>query len=153
MKTSVLRITALSLVAIVMLAAPAALRAAESTYAPAGGQEAASKHKRPEHTTVPFHGKLTAVNTNAMTITVGDRTFEITSETKITKDNVPANLADGVLGEMVGGAFRKGADGKLTATMIHFAVAPGRKNSEGSKPKSKKPGAEDSGSHTNSGTN
>lgn len=151
MKTFPFKIIVLSLVATVMVAAPAALRAAESTNAPAG-QEPASKHKRSEHATLPFHGKLTAINTKAMTITVGGRTFEVTSETKITKDNVPANLEDGVVGEMVGGAFKKTADGKLSATTIRFDAGPGAKNSASPRPKAKKNAGENSGSQTNSAT-
>ena len=127
MKTSVLKATVLTLFAVAIAVAPAALRAAESTNAPTSDQEAASKHKKSEHSTLPFHGKLTAIDKNAMTLTVGERTFEITSETKITKDNVPATLADGVVGEMVGGAYKKNADGKLSATMIHFGLPAGEK--------------------------
>jgi len=134
MKTSVLKATVLTLFAVAIVVAPAALRADESTNAPASGQEGA-KHKKSEHATVPFRGKLTAIDKQAMTITVGERTFEITSETKITKDNLPATLADGVVGEMVGGAYKKNADGKLSATMVHFGLPAGEKKPEGTKKK------------------
>src|SRR6266705_1975487 len=144
MKTSVLKATVLTLFAVAIVVAPAALRAAESTNAPAAGSEAASKHKKSEHSTLPFHGKLTAIDKNAMTLTVGERTFEITSETKITKDNVPATLEDGVVGEMVGGAYKKNADGKLTATMIHFSLPAGEKKPEGTTTKKKKADTEHS---------
>jgi hypothetical protein len=149
MKTCVLKATVVTLFAVAIVVAPAALRAAESTNAPASGHEGVSKHKNSEHTNVPFHGKLTAIDKDAMTITVGERTFEITSETKITKDNVPATLADGVVGEMVGGSYKKNADGKLSATMIHFGLAGGDKNAEGT-PKKKKKSAEGSETSTNS---
>lgn len=150
MKTSFLKITAMSMVATMMVAASAAVRAAESTNAPTVSSEAAAKHKRMEHAPLPFHGKLAAIDTKAMTIKVGERTFEITSETKIAKDNVPATLADGVVGEMVGGAFKKSADGKLIATTIRFDVAAVRKHAENAKPKAKKPGAETTEVQTNS---
>lgn len=151
MKTSLVKITAVSLFAIVLVAVPAALRAVETTNVPA--QDAASKHKRSEHATMPFHGKLSAIDTNAMTLTVGERTFAITSETRITKDNLPATLADGVVGEMVGGAYKKNADGKLSATNLRFGLPAGGNNSEGAKPKTKKPAPESATSSTNSAAN
>jgi Cu/Ag efflux protein CusF len=147
MKTSVLKITALSLFAAALVAAPASVRADETTNAPASGQEAPAKPKR---ATLPFHGKLSALDTNAMTMTVGTRTFEITSETKITKDNLPATLEDGVVGEMVGGAYKKSADGKLSATTVHFGLKSGEANAEGKK--KKKAAVESAETSTNSVT-
>ena len=84
----------------------------------------AARQKAKKHDRSTFNGKLTAVDTNAMTLTVGKRTFEITSETIITKAGKPATLADGVAGETASGAYKKGADGKLTATSIHLAQKP-----------------------------
>ena len=68
----------------------------------------------------PFHGKLAAVDKVAKTITVGKRTFEITSETKIKKAGKPATLEDGTVGEMVSGYIKPSADGKLIATTVNF---------------------------------
>jgi hypothetical protein len=61
-----------------------------------------------------------ALDANAMTLTVGKLTVQVTSETKITKDGKPATLADGVVGEPASGYYKKDADGKLSATTIHF---------------------------------
>ncbi len=72
----------------------------------------------------PFHGKLKAVDKNAKTITVGKTTVQITSDTKILKDGKPATLTDAVVGEQVGGAYKKADDGKLNATKIHFGAKP-----------------------------
>lgn len=156
MKTLILKITALSLFAAAMVAAPTRAQDAMSTNAPAlvdqtpmpatnppavmdqtpipntsATTNAPVKHRK--HDRLVFHGKLSAVDTNAMTLTVGERTFEISSETIITKDGGPAILSDGVVGEMAGGAYKKGADGKLTATSIHFGG-----NADGEKKKKKK---------------
>ena len=68
----------------------------------------------------PFHGKLAALDKFAKTITVGKRSFQITSETKIKKGGKPATLEDGVVGETVSGYFKPSADGKLIATTINF---------------------------------
>lgn len=137
MKKTILTITTLSLFAAAMIALPAPAQAQDttSTNAPA----APVKHKKHDHSV--FNGKLSAVDTNAMTLTVGERTFEITSETKITKDGKPATLADGVVGETVGGAYKKDAEGKLTATSIHFGA---------NEKKHKKKSESDTGSSTNS---
>ncbi|MEI6193469.1 MAG: hypothetical protein WCS42_03975 [Verrucomicrobiota bacterium] len=148
MKRTMLKITALGFFAAAMVVAPVTAPAAESTNAPAAaGQESPAKHKKSEHATVPFHGKLTAIDTNAMTFTVGERTFAITSETKITKDNLPATLADGVVGETVGGAYRKNADGKLSATSLHFGSKSDVAKPEGKK-KKKATEAADSGTNS-----
>jgi hypothetical protein len=134
MKKTILKITALNLLATAMVALPATIRAQDtmSTNAPAAVDQtfvqttnAPVIHRK--HDVLPFHGKLSAVDTNAMKLTVGERTFEITSETKITKDGQPATLADGVVGEMAGGAYKKGADGKLSATSVRFGAKSGGK--------------------------
>ncbi len=74
-----------------------------------------------------FSGKLSKVDTTAKTITVenktkGDRTFEITSDTKIMKDGKPATLEDGVVGEPVGGTYAESSDGKMTAKIVRFGA-------------------------------
>jgi len=61
---------------------------------------------------VPFHGKLKGVDPIAKTLSVGEMVIQITPETRISKAGKPATLEDGVVGEMVGGAYRKTGDGK-----------------------------------------
>ena len=68
----------------------------------------------------PFHGKLAAVDKTARTITVGKRTFQITSETKINKGGKPATLDDGVVGEEASGYVKPTEEGKLAATKVNF---------------------------------
>jgi hypothetical protein len=69
---------------------------------------------------LPFHGKLKAVDAAGGTLSVGTRTFEINSETIIIKNGKPATLADGVVGDETGGAYKKTADGKLVITKLRF---------------------------------
>jgi hypothetical protein len=73
---------------------------------------------------IPFKGKLVAVDKTAMTVTVGKRTFEVTSETKVFKDGKPATLDDGVVGGRVTGSYLKTDDGKLKAKSIYFGGKP-----------------------------
>ena len=107
------------------LALPVLLRADDTTTnamqtaaAPETALATAHKHKHG----LPFHGKLAEVDTNAMTLTVGSRTFQITSKTKITKNGQPATLADGIVGQPVSGYYRTNDDGDLDAVTIHFGA-------------------------------
>jgi Domain of unknown function (DUF5666) len=130
MKRQILKITMLSLFAAAIVAAPALLRAQDAgTNAPAASTP---KHRHG----APFHGVVSALDANAMTLTVGKLTVQVTSETKITKDGKPATLADGAVGEPVSGYYKKDADGKLNAATIHFG--------------GKKKAASDAGSSTGS---
>ena len=85
----------------------------------------------------PFHGKLAAIDKLAKTITVGKRTFQITSETKIKKSGKPATLADGVVGEPVSGYVKPSSEGKLLATTVNFGAKAPEPNQKKSAPEGK----------------
>jgi Domain of unknown function (DUF5666) len=68
----------------------------------------------------PFRGKLAAMDKTAKTLTVGKRSFQVTSETKILKAGKPATFEDGVVGEEVSGYVKPNEDGKLVATKVNF---------------------------------
>jgi hypothetical protein len=68
----------------------------------------------------PFHAKLVAVDKAGGIITVGKRTFLITSETKINKSGKAATLEEAVIGEMVSGYVKPNEQGKLVATKLNF---------------------------------
>jgi hypothetical protein len=146
MKRTILKITSCTLFAAAIMAAPTPSRAqdAMSTNAPAVSDQTAvpatnaPAKKIKKHDRLVFNGKLVAVDTNAMTLTVGARTFEITSDTKIVKDGSPATLSDGVVGEMAVGSYKKAPDDKLDALTVRFGE------------KKKKEAAESTGSTTNS---
>jgi Cu/Ag efflux protein CusF len=120
MKKNLVQFTIASLFAVAIVSLPLAGRAAD-TNAPAAEQTAPAKVKKPREI-MSFHGKLAAIDTNAMTFTVGKRTFAVTSETKINKDGKPATLSEAVIGESVGGAYKKGEGDKLNATTVHFGT-------------------------------
>ena len=86
----------------------------------------------------PFHGKLASVDKVAKTITVGKRTFQITSETKIKKAGKPATLEDGVVGDAVSGYVKPTNDGKLVATTVSFGPKAASDASEKQKAPSEK---------------
>lgn len=117
-----------AIAAAALLAVPATIRAEDAPAAKPDAPAAAPAAKK--HGSLPFHGKVTAVDTTAMTVTIGTKTYNITSDTKITKDGEPATLADIIVGTMIGGAYKKDGD-KLNATTINT----GQKADKGSKKK------------------
>ena len=132
MKKHIAKLSMLTLCAAAILAVPALSRAQDNTNAPAAAAQTppVKKHSATSSATLPFRGSLTAVDTNAMTMTVEKRTFNMTSDTIITKDDKPAVLADGVVGGQVRGAYKKNADGKLDAVTVRFGGATEGKKKE-----------------------
>lgn len=132
MKKNTAKLTVLTLCAAAIFAVPALSRAQDATNAPAAVKTAPA-HKHADRA-VPFRGSIAALDANAMTLTVGHRTFNITSETRITKDGRPAVLADGVAGEPVTGSYRKAADGTLNAATVHFRTKTAAKTKDAPAP-------------------
>jgi hypothetical protein len=131
MKNHIAKLSVLILCAAAILVVPALTRAQDATNAPAATQTPpAKKHAATSSATLPFRGTVSAMDTNAMTLTVEKRTFNMTSETIVTKDGKPAVLANGVVGEPVRGAYKKNADGKLDAVTIRFGGAAGATKKE-----------------------
>jgi len=127
MKKQIVKLT-LSLFATAILIAPVLSRAQDTGTNTSPAQTAPVKPKK--HEGAVFRGTVSAVDAKAMTLTVGQRTFDVTSETKITKNGQPAILSDIAVGDKVGGAYKKTADGKLAATTIN----DGKKPAEAAKP-------------------
>jgi hypothetical protein len=116
MKISMLKLCLFGLLAAGIAGASGSLRAQDTNNAAAGKKPASPRH----HAVTPFHGHLKSINTTAQTITVGDVTIHITSETKIDKSGKPAILQDGAVGELVSGGYTKTAEGKCVATTLHL---------------------------------
>jgi hypothetical protein len=116
MKKLVLRFLLMGLLAVAVAGTPLALHA-QMPGIPVGTNSVSNQ-------VIPFRGKLKTVDATAKTITIGTQTIQITSETKITKMGKPATLADGAEGDMVAGAYRKDADGKLNAVSLRFGPKP-----------------------------
>lgn len=89
--------------------------ASASTETPATNAPAKPKKMR---TTLAITGKASNVDTNAMTLTVGKHTFEITSDTRITKGGLPAILSDISVDDKVGVSYKKDGD-KFDALTIN----------------------------------
>jgi hypothetical protein len=126
MLKSILRISAVTLLAAAVAGLP--LQAlAQTTNKSATAKKStveksdATPKKKSAH---PFHGKLVAVDKTAMTLKLGESTYQITSQTKITKAGKPATLEDGVIGETVSGYAKPTEDGKMAATSVRFGAKP-----------------------------
>jgi Cu/Ag efflux protein CusF len=100
MKKTFLKLAAITLLATLIAGPVQAQDKKESKPA------AAAEGKKQTPKGIPGHGKLSAVDANAKTISVAgkdkDRTFLVTSQTRILKDNKPATLADAKVGDEVG---------------------------------------------------
>jgi len=114
-----------------VLAAQSPPPAKENAAKPAAEKKAADK----KPSAGPFHGKLAGLDKHAKTITVGKRTFQITSKTKINKGGKPATLDEGVVGDEVSGYVKPTDDGKLVATKINLGPKAETKSAKSSEKK------------------
>ena len=129
---SILRIGAVALLVAAIAGMPVQLLA-QSTNKPAAEKKSAAAKKdstAKKKAGHPFRGNLAAVDKAAKTIKLGESTYRITSETKITKAGKPASLEDGVIGEPVSGYVKPASDGKMTATTVHFGAKVAERGSE-----------------------
>jgi hypothetical protein len=78
--------------------------------------------KAPRH--IPFHGKIGAVDKEAKTLKVGERTFHVTATTKIVKAGKPASFDDATVGEEVGGSYQSAEGGKLEVMSLRVGPKP-----------------------------
>ena len=119
MKSTILKLTSITILAAAIVGTTTLARAEDSTNTPSATPAPTGPAK--------FYGPVTAVDTNAMTFTVGDQTFSVTSESHLTKSGSPATLADAVVGEPARGTYTTGKDGKLNVTKASFGKKKGGK--------------------------
>ena len=128
--------------ATVMLGNPAKLRAQATNEPPSPSKALSGTNPapKPEKKPVagPFHGKLLALDKTARTITVGKRTFQITSETRIKKAGKPATFEEGVVGQPVSGYVKPTQNGKWVAVSVNFGPKPQDNGTSQKKPKTVK---------------
>jgi len=109
-----MKVVGIGLVALAIAGLPLRLHAQESD-APATAQ-AAPKSER----ALPFNGTLKAVDKEAGTVLVGNRTFKLTPETRYLQGDLDAAK----VGEKVGGSYQKASDGTLMVSSIRFGPKP-----------------------------
>ncbi len=119
MMNSIVRAGGLVLLGFVLAAPPAvSAQTTKPNQAKGAAEQKPATVKKPS--AGPFHAKLAAVDKNGKTITVGKRTFQITSETKLNKAGKAATLDDAVVGEEVSGYVKPNDEGKLVATKVNL---------------------------------
>ena len=128
MKNHISKIMVLSLLAAALLSVPVFAHAQDANNTNAAVVRSNHDSQTGKTwTSFRFAARLDAVDTNAMTLTVGTRTFEITADTKIFNNGEPATLSDGMVGEPVRGTYKKTEAGKLEAVTVHFGAKTGEK--------------------------
>jgi hypothetical protein len=117
---SVVKFTALGLLAFAVAGIPVVLHAQDTnaTNAAATNKLSTNPSLRP----LPLRGKVKSIDNGAMTVTVGTHAYQITSQTKLTKDGKPAVMADIVVGDNVNGLVKRETDEKWTALKLNFGV-------------------------------
>ena len=118
MKNTFVKIAVAGLVAAALINTSIPARAADPA-------EPAMENPAPKHNVTPFHGKIAAVDAAAMTLTIGKRTFKVTDSTRIEREGSPAKLSDAIVGENIGGAYKKADDGTLVVTSLNFTPGAG----------------------------
>jgi hypothetical protein len=108
------RVLSIGLMALAIAGLQLNLQAQQSEGSAA--KETAAKADR----AIPFHGTLKAVDKGAGTVTVGGRTFQLTTDTKY----LQGSLEEAKVGEKVGGSYRKSEDGTLRVNSIRFGEKP-----------------------------
>jgi Domain of unknown function (DUF5666) len=111
------------LLTVTMVVAPVVGIAQDKPKTPPAGN-AADKPAPAARSIPPFRGTVAAVDKDAKTVTVGERVFHVSSETKLTKGSQPATIADITVGDVITGNYTKGDDGKLTAKTMKFGPKP-----------------------------
>jgi hypothetical protein len=114
---SIVKFTLLGLVAIAVTGTPIVLHAQVTNAATATNKPPANPSGR-----LPFRGKVKAIDNTAMTITVETRTFQINSQTIITKDGKPATLSDVSVGDNVTCMVKREKSGKFSAVKLNFGI-------------------------------
>ncbi len=124
-------------VVLIAIVAIATFSISMPVYADDKAVEKAAEAPKKKAKGMPFNGKISAIDKPSKTVTLEgkekSRTFQITSETKITKDKKPATLEDVIIGERVGGYARESTDGKLEVVTLNVLPSAAPKAKEGDK--------------------
>jgi Domain of unknown function (DUF5666) len=123
---SIGKLTLVTILAATVMGVPMGISTqAQTTPPPATPETPATPDAKPKAFPIS-KGKVSAVDTAGMTITLmgktTNRVFTITSTTKIKKAGKPATLADIAVGDVVTGQAVKSADGKVTAKSIYVVT-------------------------------
>jgi hypothetical protein len=149
MRSTHLTVACLALLASAMVCSTSRVSADDAAATPTTNPSAPTTQPASAATgPAKFYGEVSAVDTKANTFTVGDKTFNVTGEAKLTsaKDGSTLTLADVTVGEPARGSYTTTGDGKFDVTKVRFGKKSGGSGKHGGK-KSKPPTTQpDSGS-------
>ena len=132
-----------SLIVATLLGFAISLPAADEKPAPAKPEAPAPP--RPPRLGKPYGGAISAVDKTAKTVTVkkkdSEKTFSITSASKIMKAGKPATLEDAMVGEDAGVFYKDSEDGKAEALSLRLGAKPEKPGAEKKKKMEDKPPA------------
>ncbi|MSU58214.1 MAG: hypothetical protein EXS35_08545 [Pedosphaera sp.] len=137
MKNSLVKYAVCGLLALAVAGAPTQMFGQEKKKdapAPEKKEPAAGEKKKGSP---PIRGKIGAVDKTAKTVTIGQTTIQITSETKIQKGGKEATLDDAAVGEDAMAMVNKSDDGKVTARRLQIGPRPEGEGKKGGKKKQK----------------
>jgi hypothetical protein len=122
MKTILTRIAITGVMAAFLVSATAQAQTAEKKEVkrPAAAASATGRASAG----LPGKGAIEAIDKVAKTIKVGEKTYQITSTTKIMKAGKPATLEDAKVGDEVGLYFKKTDDGKMELLTLRVGPKP-----------------------------
>jgi len=122
MKKNMLKMVVMGILALIIASLPCTALAQGKGKGKAQQSEGTKAEKKKG--VPPLVGKVAAIDKTAKTITIGNSTVQITSETRFEKQGKPATLDDGVVGEWAMVRYNKTEDGKMVALMVRFGPRP-----------------------------
>jgi ribosomal protein L18E len=124
MKKYIASISVLTLCAAAVIALPVPSRAQDNA------NMAAAETPAKKSDLIVYKGTVKSVDAAAKTITVGDQTFTLGADAKLTKDGQAMKLDDIKAGDEVRGHYKKTEDGKLEAISVHEGQAAHHKKKD-----------------------
>ena len=145
MKKSFLHYAALGLISGALLLTTTTNAAEDKTPGKPAAEKSSDTKSEKKPRAIPFRGKVAAVDKSAATLTVGERVFHVSAQTKLTKQGKTAGLSEAVVGETVTGSYLKAEDGKLNAVSVRLSPVPKSDESGGGQKKKQLPSDDSKG--------
>lgn len=91
-----------------------------SSFALAADQKPAAAEVKKDRP-IPFRGKVTAMDSQAKTVTLGTRVFVLTDKTKVSTGDKAGSIGDVKVGESVTGSYRN-VEGRMELQSLYVGT-------------------------------